>query len=232
MKLIAAYDKTNMKFIITVILIIMLGLIAPCAGAKLSKTQQKEYEIKTAFIYNFLKFIDFPKPADPKEPETEKDDPKAKTITVGCIVDPEVFEIMKTLKGKKIKNKTLHVVRFDAVPLKEIQAGKKSKVLATLRTCDVLFFGQTAPNPPKSATVLQVLTALKEEPILTIGETPGFIEPKTKGAPCGIFNFLLEEKKIKFEINNDMTKKKGFAIKAQLLKLAKRVIQTEKNNPK
>jgi uncharacterized protein DUF4154 len=228
----AAYDKTIMKVTITIILIVMLSIAAPCAGAKLSKAIQKEYEIKTAFIYNFLKFIEWPKPVAPKLPETEKDNPKAKTITLGFVVNPEVFGVCKVLHGKKIKSKTLRAIRFDAIPLQEIQAGKKSKVLAALRTCDVLFFCGHVTTPPKSASTLQVLTALKDEPILIIGDMPGFIEPKAKDAPCGIFNFLLEDKKIRFEVNHAIANKKGFIIKAQLLKLAKRVIQTEKKASK
>jgi|GEM_PF-1731657 len=228
----AAYNKAIMKITVTIMLIVMLSMAAPSAWAKLDKTKQKEYEVKTAFIYNFLKFIDWPKPAKPKTSETEKDDPKAKTITVGFIMNPEAFEICKILHGKKIKTKTLRVVRFDAILLKDVQAGKTSKVLESLRRCDILFFSQLVTATPKSASVLQVLTALKDENILFIGEMPGFIEPKTKGALCGIFNFFLEDQKIKFEVNNDMAKTKGFAIKAQLLKLAKRVIQTKNNGEK
>ncbi len=107
----AAYNKAIMKITVTIMLIVMLSMAAPSAWAKLDKTKQKEYEVKTAFIYNFLKFIDWPKPAKPKTSETEKDDPKAKTITVGFIMNPEAFEICKILHGKKIKTKTLRVVR-------------------------------------------------------------------------------------------------------------------------
>ncbi len=227
-----SYDKINMKIFVTILLIVMLAVAAPCTGAKLSKIQKKEYEIKTAFIYNFLKFIDLPRRAGSKTSAAKKDDPQAKTITVGLIADPEVFEICKVLQGKKVKTKTLRLVRFDAIPRKEIQAGKKSKVLESLRTCNVLFFSQQVTTTPKNATAIQVLTALKNEQILTIGEMPGFIEPKTKGEPCGIFNFLLKDKKIQFEVNYDLAKQKEIVIKAQLLKLAKRVIQTKKDDEK
>ncbi|MCX5637000.1 MAG: YfiR family protein, partial [Planctomycetota bacterium] len=55
-------------------------------------------------------------------------------------------------------------------------------------------------------------------PVLTISEMEGFIE---KG---GMINFITEESKVRFEINDSAAKKSGLQISSKLLSLAKKVI--------
>ena len=52
-------------------------------------------------------------------------------------------------------------------------------------------------------------------PILTVGETPRFIEQG------GIVNFFLENGKVRFEINRSAAERSGLRISSRLLQLAK-----------
>ena len=65
----------------------------------------------------------------------------------------------------------------------------------------------------------QIIEALADSPILTVGETDGFLESG------GIINFITEEDKVRFEINAAAAKKRGLRISSKLLRLAKRVIK-------
>jgi hypothetical protein len=59
------------------------------------------------------------------------------------------------------------------------------------------------------------MAALEELPILTVSEIEGFAQ---RG---GIINFIIVEKKIRFEINPDAAKQVGIHISSQLLQLAR-----------
>ena len=66
-----------------------------------------------------------------------------------------------------------------------------------------------------------ILESVKEQGILTIADTKGFLEAG------GIINLMMEEKKVRFEINMVAAKKSGIQIRSQLLRLAKKVIKQE-----
>jgi len=55
--------------------------------------------------------------------------------------------------------------------------------------------------------------------VLTVGETVDFLEVG------GIINFIVEEKKIRFEINVAAARKAGLKVRSKLLRLAKRVVR-------
>ena len=65
----------------------------------------------------------------------------------------------------------------------------------------------------------EVLQLLKGTSVLTIAETPGFSKQG------GIINFVLEDSKVRFEVNIDAAKHAGLNISSRLLSLAK-IVQT------
>ena len=204
------------------------------AQAKLKTAKRKEYEIKAAFIYNFLKFIDWPpeKPdeisSDTQDTNKENKDKANNVITIGLVAEREVYDVCKLIHGKKVKKKTIQVVLFDSLTEKDLRQGDRSKKVKVLRECDILFICAGQQSKSTQADYRKILMALKGLNILTIGEMNGFIEPVKTKDPCGIINFVIEGNKVRFEINLDMAQRSGFQVKAQLLKLAKRVIKKEK----
>ncbi len=62
----------------------------------------------------------------------------------------------------------------------------------------------------------EILSGLRGESILTVGESDAFLD---KG---GIINFVLEQGKVRFEINDRAAEEAGLKISSKLLRLAKR----------
>ena len=73
----------------------------------------------------------------------------------------------------------------------------------------------------KTEVPVEIIKALKGSGILLVGEVPGFLE---KG---GVINFVMENKKVLFEINCTSAKRNKLKIRSQLLKLAKRIYKEE-----
>jgi len=187
--------KTKSYILILSALVLFVGLITTQAYAE--STQSKEYQVKAAFLYNFIKFVDWPK---------EKIVYRNDTIVMGIIGKDPFKKAFESVRNKKIKGKKLVVERFAAF--------EKIKDKDVLKKCHVLFICAS-----EKEDLPEIIKALNDSPVLTVGETSGFLESG------GIINFLMEEKKIRFEINLSASKKAKLKISSKLLRLAKRVIK-------
>lgn len=100
--------------------------------------------------------------------------------------------------------------------LKDRKINGRDFVIKTVNTADealtthLLFVGQA-----EKKRLPGLLPVLQKTGVLTVGECDPFV---TQG---GIINFLMEEDKIRFEINLNSAEQSGLKISAQLLKLAK-----------
>lgn len=92
---------------------------------------------------------------------------------------------------------------------------KRLKWGMDLKDCDILFIGSS-----EAVHLEEVLHSLKGTPILTIGETPGFAK---RGC---IINLIVEDNKVRFEVNLDAAKQADLNISSRLLALAKIIPQT------
>ena len=70
------------------------------------------------------------------------------------------------------------------------------------------------------ADVIDIINTVKSLPILTIGETPGFAR---RGC---IINLIVEDNKVRFEVNLDAAKLADLNISSRLLALAKIIPQS------
>lgn len=84
--------------------------------------------------------------------------------------------------------------------------------VADLKPSHILFISSS-----EQARLPEILKAVQGASILTVSETNDFL------ANGGMINFLLEENKVHFEINNEAAKRAGLKISAKLLALATRV---------
>lgn len=193
----------------------ILLAVSPASPVRADSANDREVQIKAAFIYNFIKFIDWPEEKIPAD---------SKSITIGIIGGDVTMEAFKPLKDKKIKSKSIVIKKFKGVDeLKKIQEKDDSrwkKEINSLKKCHVLFI--CTYEDEKEKIPAELLNALKDSGILVIGEVPGFLENG------GIINFVMENKKLRFEINTSAADRNGLKISSQLLKLAKRVIKEEK----
>jgi hypothetical protein len=146
-----------------------------------------EYEIKAAFLYNFAKFVQWPKQAmaAPKSP-----------ITIGVLGD-NVFhgDLEKTIHGKKINDHPLLFKEFHSV--------------GDVTNCQILFI-----SPSEENHLPKILDGLHGMSILTVGQTDDFVEAG------GMINFVIEDNRVHFQINNEAAKKAGLTISSKLLSLA------------
>lgn len=168
---------------------VLLALIASfvCVG---KTADVKEYEIKAAFIYNFAKFVEWP-----EEAFGRADAP----LIIGILgKDPFGKMIDQAVEGRRVHGRPMEI--------KRVNWG------AEVRTCHILFVSSS-----ESGKIGQLSELVKNAPILTIGETPGFA---SRG---GIINFTEEEGKVRFEINADAAKRARLTISSKLLSLAKLV---------
>ena len=171
----------------------------------------REYQIKAAFIYNFIKFVDWPeeKMADSNEP-----------ITIGIIGSEDFIKAFEPVIHKKVKNRNLSIKYFEGYEkLERTQEDDRqwNQKMEALKTCHVLMF--CSCDSVRIKDLSQIIKALKGSPVLTVGETAGFLESG------GIINFLMEDKKVRFEINVTAAKKSKLKISSKLLRLAKRVVE-------
>jgi hypothetical protein len=147
----------------------------------------KEYLIKAGYIYNFPKLMEWPSNAFP-----QADSP----IVVGVLgTDPFGGTLDKILQGQKANGRSFVV--------------KHLKWGMDIRDCNILFVASS-----ETAHLDEILHTVKGQPILTIGETPGFAQ---RG---GIVNFVLEDDKVRFEVNLDAAKQANINISSRLLQLA------------
>jgi YfiR/HmsC-like len=180
------------------ILIIALSVSlswAPDAFAQApDSSDSSEYLIKAGFIFNFAKFVEWPATAF-----AQADSP----IVIGILgTDPFGSIIDQTVQNKKIGARGFVVKRL-----------KWGNDVKELRDCKILFV-----SPSEKAHMDEVVQIVKGQPILTVGETPGFAE---RG---GIIRFVLEDNRVRFEVNVEAAHQAELTISSRLLTLA-RIVQ-------
>ena len=161
----------------------------------------EEPQIKAAFLYNFIKFVEWPKDrfSGDKDP-----------IVIGVVGKDPFGEALDEIANKPAKDRDLVVRRFASVPSEG--ADPIHPELDAIRKCHIVFI-----CPSEKKDFKRLLSALQDTSILTVGDTAGFLEDG------GMINFLVEEKKVRFEISLVKMRSARLDISSQLLRLAKRV---------
>ncbi len=127
----------------------------------------------------------------------------AQPIVIGILgTDPFGNLIDRIVENKKIGARGFVVKRL-----------KWNTDLKDLKECKILFVGAS-----EKAHIDDVVQIVKSLPILTVGETPGFAE---RG---GVIRFVLEDNRVRFEINVEAAHQADLTISSRLLTLA-RIIQ-------
>jgi hypothetical protein len=85
--------------------------------------------------------------------------------------------------------------------------------LAAARSCHILFIASS-----KKADMKQILESLRAADVLTVGDTKGFAKMG------GMINFVLEDDRVRFEVNKTAAGKTGLKISSKLLSIAVLVI--------
>lgn len=146
-----------------------------------------EYSVKALFLYNFIKFTEWPQPG--------------KQEVSLCLTGPDPFgEALDAIDGK--------LAHGLPVKIRRDVKGEASK------DCHLLFI-----NEPDRPRLLRLLRLLDGTPVLTIGESEGFVQSG------GMIGLILEENRVQFHVNMKSAERGGIKISAQLLKLARRLLE-------
>jgi YfiR/HmsC-like len=156
-----------------------------------AQTTEEEYRIKAAFIFHFAQLVDWPT-------GTATDTDNSLFL---CTLGEDPFQGMleATVAGKAIGSRMIRIRHLGQA--QDAQA------------CQILFIGRA-----QSKRIPQLVAGLRNAPILTVGETAGFLDAG------GMIRFLLEENKVRFEINVQAAESAHLKIGSRLLILAEHVV--------
>jgi hypothetical protein len=157
------------------------------AAARPAAAQGVEYEVKAAFLYNFSKFVEWP-------PESLTPDAPFRI----CLLHDDPFggRLERTVAGDTVDG---HPIVVERVP---VDIGQTS--------CHILFVPRS-----QAARVQALVRALGRDPVLTVGESPGFL------AAGGIINLVVEGGHVRFDVNVDGGAARGLRISSKLLRVAR-----------
>ena len=186
----ASWTRRSMPSIPSLVVLISLLLVGTSAIVT-AQSSDDEYRVKAAFLFHFAQLVDWP-----ANTPTGADN-SLYLCTFG--EDPFQGALESTVEGKAIENR---VIRIRHLLRPEDMQG-----------CRILFLGKA-----QSKHIPMLLADLRNAPVLTVGETPGFL------AAGGMVCFLLQENKVRFEINLDAARSAGLKIGSRLLVLAQNVV--------
>src|SRR2546430_6579750 len=118
------------------------------SAARAQTGTPSEYELKAVWLYNLLKFVDWP--PDVLSPQSE-------AFTIGILGESQFGEALDRLREKTIKGKKILVKHL---------AGPSDG-----RDCQIIFICVS-----EKERLPQILETLKRTRVLTVGETAGFSE--------------------------------------------------------
>jgi hypothetical protein len=174
------------------LLVFLLPILITGGGVRSrAQSTDEEYRIKAAFIFHFAQLVDWP-------PETRTG---AESSLFLCTIGEDPFQgaLESTVAGKAIGDRILRI--------RHLKQGED------MQACQVLFLGKA-----QSKRIPTVLANLHNAPVLTVGESPGFL-----GAG-GMICFVVEDNNIRFGINLDAAASAKLKIGSRLLILAQTVI--------
>ena len=159
----------------------------PGAGTN-APAGQNEYDVKAAVLYRCLELVQWPAPlgvaAGPQTP-----------IKIGVLGKNPFGASLDSFSRKVLVGRPLVVTRLSSV--------------AEAAGCNLVFI--SASEKKQTSKILKNLAGL---PVLTVGETPGFVEAG------GMLNLVLDGKNLRLDVNKAAADKAGITFDPQLVKLA------------
>ena len=117
-------------------------------GLRAQSALQREYEIKAAYLYNFINYIGWTADQLP---------PAGGALTVGILGESPFGPALEPLKGKQIKGRTIAVKQLGSVK--------------DLEQCQIVFICTS-----EKSRLPEILGQLKDAHVLTVSDIEGFAE--------------------------------------------------------
>ena len=166
---------------------IVVCFLAISIAATPQSAHTPEYEVKAAFLYNFVKFVEWPPPVA-----------HSTTPFRLCVLGTDPFgdTLSNITQGKSISGRPIATNRLQSL----LQAP----------SCHVLFISLAAPEAQR-----QALEAVQDLPVLTVGESADFLHLG------GMIKFVLDQDRVRFEINLDAAERHHLKLSSKLLAVAR-----------
>ncbi len=209
-----AITRPTAILLLSVVLLLVAHMPRP---VRADAASEREYQLKAAFLYNFIMFTDSPR-LTPDDAESKASEAK-KPILIGIIGKDPFGDAFEPLKNKEVRDRPVKVKRFKGLEVPVDTDGPDADVfrdLEAVRQCHVLFVCAS-----ERAHLRVILAPLQTHSMLTVSDVPGFLEAG------GTVNFVIEEKKVRFEINTAAAERARLEIRSKLLRLAKRIMKTD-----
>jgi hypothetical protein len=152
-----------------------------------------EYEVKAAFLYNFAKFIEWPPKAFAQD-----DAP-----LVFCVLGENPFQ---DKLGRVVNDRTANGRRIVVQPM---PPGAQTE------GCHLVFVA--AAEDDRVARLVHTFHSAQGAPVLTVGESDRF------AGAGGMIRLVVDEGRVRFDINAAAAERAGLKLSSQLLKLARKV---------
>ena len=169
------------------------------ARATPAPEQPAEYAIKAAFLYRFLFFINWP--------ENTVENDNGTPVVIGIVgrdpFDNAFAEIEDRPTGPE--NRVVRIRRLGAY-----------QPSVSLEGFDLLFVSRSSRGD-----VPAILERLAGRPVLLVADHTGFIEAG------GMINLVLQDRRVRWEINQVAMKRAGLRPQAQLLRNAVRIVDEQ-----
>jgi len=179
----------------------LLSVAALCCASTLraaaSDFVAHEYQIKAVFLFNFAQFVEWPPEAfsGPSEP-----------FVIGVLGDDPFGPYLdETVRGEKVNNRPISVVRFARVE--------------DMKTCHILYISHS-----EAGRLPDILSAIKGRSILTVSDV------EASGRLGGMIRFVTENNKVRLRIDNEAAKSAGLKISSKLLRPSQ-VVSLRKGAP-
>ena len=183
--------KRRLRAVVALLPILLAGVTLNAQNTSGSS----EYLIKAGFIYNFANLVQWP--------STSFAQPDSPIVIVILGEDHFGATLDHALEGKKVNARPFVIKRARSVS--ELQ-----RALGPQKECQILYVSSS-----EMSRLGEAIQLLKGFPVLTIGETPGFAKNG------GIINLILEDNKVRFEVNVQAAKDADLNISSRLLALAR-----------
>src|SRR5213594_2670515 len=163
------------------------------AGLAAQGGRAPEYQVKAVFLFNFAQFVDWPPEAVP--------DSKAPLVIGVLGGDPFGDLLDATVRGERRGARPFVVQRYQRVE--------------DITRCEILFISRSVADQPED-----VLTRLKNRPILTVSDADRFAE---RG---GMIRFVTDRSRIRLQINPVAAEAAHLTISSKLLRVAEVITPT------
>lgn len=170
-------------------LLLLLGL--PGASARQEIAEARASRVEAAFLRNFARYVTWPESAfsDGRSPWSV------------CVLGSDPFSeaLERTLEGRSEQGRTFEIHR--------------AATLDRLPRCHIVFVALADAAARRAA-----LSELAGRPVLTIGDSPGFLEDG------GIVQFLVGDH-VEMSINLDQARAGSLKIQTKLLEVSREVVE-------